>query len=80
MTCEERERMAELCRLIQDEKDSTRFDQLIEEPGMLLGHSERADLLAKSRVDSGKPGKPGSCESGLFLLCHPEFRMECEAA
>jgi hypothetical protein len=59
--------MVELCRLIQDEKDSTRFDQLIEELGMLLGHSERA----KSRVHSGKPGRPGWCESGPFLFCHP---------
>jgi hypothetical protein len=37
------ERIAELSRLFQDERESTGFDTLIKELGMLLEHSGRVE-------------------------------------
>ena len=54
MPCDEREKMTELCRIFQDKKESTRFDKLIEELGMLLELSGCVEPCSrKLGLDSG---------------------------
>jgi len=40
MTSEEREKMNRICRLIQDEKDPDKFNELIKQLNTLLGQKE----------------------------------------
>ena len=74
MPCDERERMAELCRLFQDENESTRFDKLIEELGMLLEHSGHVE---PARDTWGST--PATMQSPAPGSAVPDFRMECGA-